>query len=186
MAQKHITIKHLKPCSFAWIFILCLFFIAMSAHSVFSEILFPKNKMSVNWVGDNLYETADKDMLILTKNCFIHVYYAEAAINKEGGSGVIAFEGEAKPCEIKEIFMRDDFAPGRYELVSGGNDGVAPGELIAVRNKNAYVKTRECGRASEKTADYLKMFSKKIGVVRFKDGSSCKVDGVFKRLSSGR
>jgi len=128
--------------------------------------------------GSNVYKIDGKDIIIQTRYCYVYAYSEEAIFKTSGyGGEVIFFESKDK-CDVKAVFGVSKQKPGKYVVTVSHEDD----DWYEVFGTSSYIKTSSCLSLALGEEAYLTIANSGFGMLRFKDGNDCMVEGVYTKM----
>lgn len=146
--------------------------------------LLPAHALAANYEvnltrkGSNTYKVDGKDIIIQTRFCFVYAYSEAAILKTAPYGGEITFFDSREKCDVKAVLAAATPKPGRY-VVNVRRD---EDDWYEVSSGDSYIKTSACLSISIGEDAYLTISSPGFGRLRFEDGETCMVEGVYTKV----
>jgi len=135
-------------------------------------------RVTVSRESSNIYRIIGKDIYIMTKYCYEYVYYEEALLRMFGYKGEIVFLESGGKCDVDGVFGAVVLNDGDYKVtITMKETGWYEVEYL-----DLLIKSSICLRICMFEEVVLRI-KNGWGKIIFEDGSSCYIDGIYKRLS---
>lgn len=128
--------------------------------------------------GSNVYKVDGKDIIIQTRYCYVYAYSEEAIFKTSGYGGEVIFFDSKDKCDVKAVFGSSKQKPGKYVVTVSREDD----DWYEVFGTNSYIKTSACLSLALGEEAYLTVATSGFGMLRFKDGNDCMVEGVYTKM----
>ena len=128
--------------------------------------------------GSNVYKIDGKDIIIQTRYCYVYAYSEEAIFKTSGYGGEVIFFDSKDKCDVKAVYGVSKQKPGKYVVTVSREDD----DWFEVFGTSSYIKTSSCLSLALGEEAYLTIANSGFGILRFKDGNDCMVEGVYTRM----
>jgi hypothetical protein len=128
--------------------------------------------------GSNVYKIDGKDIIILTRYCYVYAYSEEAIFKSSGYGGEVIFFDSKDKCDVKSVFGVSKQKPGKYVVTVSREDD----DWYEVFGTSSYIKTSSCLSLALGEEAFLAISNSGFGRLRFKDGNDCMVEAVYTKL----
>ena len=128
--------------------------------------------------GSNVYKIDGKDIIIQTRYCYVYAYSEEAIFKTSGYGGEVIFFDSKDKCDVKAVFGVSKQKPGKYVVTVSREED----DWFEIFGTSSYIKTSSCLSLALGEEAYLTIANSGFGILRFKDGNDCMVEGVYTRM----
>ena len=128
--------------------------------------------------GSNVYKIDGKDIIIQTRYCYVYAYSEEAIFKTSGYGGEVIFFDSKDKCDVKAVFGVSKQKPGKYVVTFSREED----DWFEIFGTSSYIKTSSCLSLALGEEAYLTIANSGFGILRFKDGNDCMVEGVYTRM----
>jgi len=128
--------------------------------------------------SSNVYKVDGKDIIIQTRYCYTYAYSEEAIFKQSGYGGEVIFLDSKDKCDVKAAFGVSKQKPGKFVVTVSHEDD----DWYEVFGTNSYIKTSGCLSLALGEEAYLTITPSAFGNLRFKDGDTCMVDGIYTKM----
>ena len=128
--------------------------------------------------ASNVYKIDGKDIIIQTRYCYVYAYSEEAIFKTSGYGGEVIFFDSKDKCDVKAVFGVSKQKPGKYVLTVSREED----DWFEIFGTSSYIKTSSCLSLALGEEAYLTIANSGFGILRFKDGNDCMVEGVYTRM----
>lgn len=143
------------------------------SHNVFAE----SYELTLTRKSKNIYKVSGNDILVQTRYCYAYAYSEQAIFKTDGYGGEIIFLDSDDRCDVKAVFSKDEYKPGKYSVKVSVDDD----DWFEVFGSNAYIHTSNCLSLAMVEDSHLVISSSGYGQLIFRNGSKCAVEGVYSK-----
>mgnify|MGYP000122936719 FL=1 len=124
----------------------------------------------------NLYEAQPSNLLIRTKYCYEYATYEDSLIDTDRDTAY--FKDSRETCDLDAVYRPVRPSSGRYKAEVSREDS-----NWYRKDAGLYLKTENCLELALSEEVSIRLTSFGSGHVKFNNGNTCGIDGVYQKLS---
>ncbi|MDL2060153.1 hypothetical protein MUN46_009420 [Mesosutterella sp. AGMB02718] len=124
----------------------------------------------------NIYETNPSSLIIKTKYCYEYASYDDSLIDTDRRT--VYFKDSRETCDLDSVYRPVHPSSGRYKAEVSREDG-----NWYRTDAGLYLKTENCLELALSEEVSIRLTSFGSGHVKFDNGNTCGIDGVYQKLS---
>ncbi|MDX7753337.1 hypothetical protein SJS40_07150 [Aeromonas caviae] len=146
---------------------------------ILSPNIFAENyELTLTRKSKNIYKVSGNDILVQTRYCYAYAYSEEAIFKTDGYGGELIFLNSNDRCDVKAVFGKDEYKPGKYSIRVSMDDD----DWFEVYGENAYIHTSGCLSLALVEDSFLIISSSGYGDLLFSSGTKCTVEGIYSKI----
>ena len=135
-------------------------------------------QFSVTRKGSNIYKVDGKNILIHTRLCLELALVEDVIFKSSGMGGELIFRNNKQSCDVKALYGAATIKPGKYKVTVAHESD----DWYEVFGTGSFIKTSACLSLALGEEATLDLGASGYGQLRFEDGLSCLVEGVYSKM----
>ena len=156
-------------------FVLTFLFVVLFASAALAE----RYQVTVTRQDSNRYTTGTGH-LIVTRYCYMYVYYEEAILDWSGYGGELHFLESDDSCDVDEVLGKIRPDPGAYEISVSRKDT----NWYEVHRTDLFIETKRCRVRARRDEAILDWRGHRGEILFLDDDRSCKIEAIWAPFES--